>query len=192
MPTARACTSASHASSTIASPSSQRNGCGHEGQAAGPARSMRPPPSTHSAVIAHHRAAGACSGHTCVCSAPPTATSRPAAPMATPLAAPLSRIHSQAAAAKSASDSHTKGARLSAASAARMTSTSATAVMTRCLSMLCKAARAGGLRALGGHHRRPDGAEAAVALGVGRERGIDLARPEVGPQAIGEEELRVG
>jgi hypothetical protein len=77
-----------------------------------------------------------------------------------------------------------EGPGLAANSAGSSSASSTRAVMTRWRSIAAQPPAARG--------RRLDAAEAAVALRIGGQRGVDLGGAEVGPQAVGEEQLRVG
>ena len=135
-PEVRALASASQASHRPMRPSAQRTPCGSKPQPAGPAFSAQEPPSTHTAIAAHHADGGA------LCSQPAPSASAQAAPSSRPNPIddsawpPLRRTHSQPAAAMKIKVSAANGSGTGANNAGRTMPSRTTAVMTRCLSIV--------------------------------------------------------
>ena len=135
MPTPFAAASASHAAHSSSRPSAQRSTGGICGQRAGPPCSTSAPPTSHASVAIHHAGRGGVApqpSHNAAAQA--AASASPSAIDAPP--APLSRAHSQPAAAISSIDNTANGQATGANSAGNKKHISTSAVTTRCLSMV--------------------------------------------------------
>mmetsp|Transcript_10610 Transcript_10610/g.43394 ORF Transcript_10610/g.43394 Transcript_10610/m.43394 type:complete len:538 (+) Transcript_10610:732-2345(+) len=184
MPCTRACTMASQAPHSSRAPSASRSAGVICGQPAGPTRSAKAPPSTHTPVASHQaQAGGAFKPPISRVQTQASASDVPAASAPMP-GRPFSLAHSQPAAPIISTVSPAKGQGEAANSAGSNRANSTTAVITRVLSIA---------KVPSGRDRGVlDAAEAAVPLVEGRNSGIEFTLTELGPQTVREHELGVG